>query len=69
MFSPATISKMNTLAAVAKSRARALALNNPGGHAKGAEKGQKEHHFIDPLRTKIGGVDNIKLSRISSVAL
>jgi len=58
MFSLATISKMNTLAATHKSRAVAKALNNPGGHAKSAEKGQSKSHKIP---RKIGGVDNRKL--------
>jgi len=51
---------MNTRFAIAKSRARAKALNNPGGHPKSAEKG----HVITK---KIGGVDNRKFARISSV--
>jgi hypothetical protein len=40
MFSLATISKINTRVEVAKARRRAKAMNNPGGHAKSAEKGQ-----------------------------
>jgi hypothetical protein len=51
---------MNTRFAVAKSRRVAKALNRSGGHAKSAEKG----HIIPK---KIGGVDNRKLPRISSV--
>lgn len=64
MFSLATISKMNTRFAIAKSRARATALNNPVGHAKSAEKGWV---YLHPIAKKIGGVDNQKLPRISSV--
>lgn len=40
MFSLDGISKMNSLAALAKLRERAKALNNPGGHAKDKEKGR-----------------------------
>jgi hypothetical protein len=40
MHSLATISKLNTLASIAKERARAQAMNNPGGHAKDSEKGR-----------------------------
>jgi hypothetical protein len=40
MFHPATLSKINSIVEVAKSRRRAKAMNNPGGHAKSAEKGQ-----------------------------
>lgn len=65
MFSLGTISKMNTLKAVAWSRRVARALNNPGGHAKDAEKGRAASHRI-PM--KLGSVDNVRLSRISSVA-
>lgn len=68
MFSLATISKMNSIRESHKARARAVALNNPGGHPKSAEKGQADHHFIDPLKTKLGGVDKRKFVRISSVA-
>lgn len=67
MFSLATISKMNTRAAIGKARIIAKAMNTPSGHAKSAEKGRLDHHFIDPLKTKLGGVDNQKLPRISSV--
>lgn len=38
MFGPAQISKMNTLAEVAKQQFRARGLNNPKGHPKDAEK-------------------------------
>jgi hypothetical protein len=41
MFSLATLSKINTRVEVAKARRRAKAMNNPGGHAKSAEKGQR----------------------------
>lgn len=40
MFGLATISKMNTLAEIAKQRFLARSLNNPKGHAKDAEKGR-----------------------------
>jgi len=52
---------MNTRFAIAKSRAWAKALNNPGGHAKSTEKG----HRIPTLLT---GVDNQKFARISLIA-
>ena len=68
MFSLATIQRINNVFEVAKARRVARGLNNPGEHPKGVEKGQKDHHFIDPLKTKMAGVDNRKLRRISSVA-
>ncbi len=40
MFSLATLSKINSLVSVAKARKLAKSLNNPGGHAKDAEKGR-----------------------------
>lgn len=86
MFSLATISKMNTRFEIAKSRRVAQALNNPGGHAKSDEKGQKpwlKEILADSVDEKkkwpawdtrshrvpvvMGGVDNPKLPRISSV--
>lgn len=65
MFSLATIQRMNNVVEVAKARRRAKALNNPGEHPKGVEKGQR-------IPRKMGGsgsaVDNKKFGRISSVA-
>lgn len=49
MFGLAQISKMNTLAEVAKQRFLARSLNTPGGHAKDAEKGRPR---VDKRRTR-----------------
>jgi hypothetical protein len=60
MFSLAIISKLNTRAEIGKARLLARAMNNPGGHAKSVEKGHR-------IPKKLGGVDNQRLPRISSV--
>lgn len=52
MFGLATISKMNTLSAIAKQRKVALGLNTPRGHAKDAEKGRARKGSVsgrDPI--------------------
>lgn len=49
MFGLAKISKMNTLAEIAKQRFLAQSLNSPGGHAKDLEKGRRR---VDKSRTR-----------------
>lgn len=49
MFSLATIQRINSARENAKARRRARAMNNPGGHAKSAEKGQSSVYTAEDM--------------------